>query len=82
MASLIVLDRSGHTQIDWNPTAVATGDPDAVGAVMEAERVLSEHLKSGSTAVAIASPGQAGVRTDRVDPNVHQTVVIPRLVGG
>lgn len=71
----------GDTKIEWDPQAVAQGDPEAIAAVREAEKLLAESFAKGYTAIAVAAPGEPGIRTGRLDPDVT-TVAIPRFVGG
>lgn len=80
MAGLSVLNGSGHTAIKWNPTAVAEGDPEALEAVHEAERVFAEHMAKGATAL-IVRPGVPAVRTDRIHLE-EDVVIVPRIAGG
>lgn len=81
MGVLRVLSHHGDDRYTWEPTAVQTGDPEAVAAVQEAERIFAEQRARGATAVRVA-PDRPAERIDRFDPEAEQIVMIPRVVGG
>ncbi|MFI5274016.1 MAG: hypothetical protein ACHQ4H_13365 [Ktedonobacterales bacterium] len=81
MGILRVLSRSGDDQYTWNAAAIEVGDPDAVAAVREAERIFEEQRARGATAIRI-TPGRPAERVDRFDPEAEQIVMVPRVVGG
>jgi hypothetical protein len=78
---LRVLSRSGDDQYTWSHTAVEVGDPEALAAVREAERIFDEQRARGATAVRMA-PGRPAERIERFDPEAEQIVMVPRVVGG
>jgi hypothetical protein len=78
---LRVLSNKGDTAVKWNPARVASGDPEAIAAVREAERIFAEQRANGATAVD-ARPGQPAKRLDTFDPQVDVIVVMPRVIGG
>ncbi|HEU5439711.1 MAG TPA: hypothetical protein VFU88_10515 [Ktedonobacterales bacterium] len=81
MGMLRVLSRSGDDQFTWNRVAVEVGDPEALAAVREAERIFEEQRAHGATAVRLA-PGRPAERIERFDPEAEQIVMVPRVVGG
>jgi hypothetical protein len=82
MASLSILNASGDTTINWNERAFAAGDPEALAAVAEAERLFAEARAAGAEAFRV----QAGTLAQRVatlDPMAEDDLVmVPRMVGG
>ena len=81
MAVLRVLSVQGDTQVEWEREQAETGDPEAVAALREAERIFAEQRARGATAFRIAPEGRAE-RLDVFDPHAEQIVVVPRVVGG
>lgn len=81
MGVLRVLSHRGDDRYTWEPNAVEVGDPEAVAAVKEAERIFAEHRSKGATAVKMM-PGKPAERLDRFDPEAQEIVMIPRVVGG
>jgi hypothetical protein len=81
MGMLRVLSRRGDDRFKWNPTAVEVGDPEAVAAIKEAERIFEEQRARGATAVRVR-PGQPAERIQQFDPNAEEIIMIPRVVGG
>ena len=81
MGMLRVLSRRGDDRFEWNPTAVEVGDPEAVAAIKEAERIFEEQRARGATAVRVR-PGQPAERIQQFDPNAQEIIMIPRVVGG
>jgi hypothetical protein len=81
MGMLRVLSRNGDDRVTWDYAQVETGDPDAIAAILEAERIFSEQRDGGATAVRV-SPGKPAERIDQFDPEAGQILMIPRVVGG
>lgn len=81
MGMLRVLSRSGDDKYTWSAAGVEVGDPEALEAVREAERIFEEQRSRGATAIRVA-PDQPAERLDRFDPLAEQIVMIPRVVGG
>jgi hypothetical protein len=75
------MSRQGDIQLTWDRAAVQAGDPEAIAAVEEAERVLNAERKKGSTAFAVR-PGVPPVRIDRLDREAEEIVIVPRIIGG
>jgi hypothetical protein len=81
MSVLRVMSRRGDDRVMWDVRQVEVGDPEAVAAVREAERIFSEQRARGATAFKV-DKGQAPVRIDQFDQTAEQIVLIPRVVGG
>ncbi len=81
MSVLRVMSRRGDDRVMWDVRQVEVGDPEAVAAVREAERIFSDQRARGATAFKV-DKGQAPVRIDQFDQTAEQIVLIPRVVGG
>jgi hypothetical protein len=81
MGVLRVLSHRGDDRFTWDTSAVAVGDPEAVAAVREAERIFAEQRARGATAVRV-TPDKPAERIDKFDPQAEQILMIPRVVGG
>lgn len=81
MGMLRVLSRSGDDKYSWSTAGVEVGDPEALAAVREAERIFEEQRNHGATAIRV-TPDRPAERLDRFDPLAEQIVMIPRVVGG
>jgi len=81
MAKLRVLSSRGDTVVEWDEKKVELGDPDALAAVREAERIFDEQRARGATAFVVA-PDKPAQRIDTFDPQADQVVMVPRVAGG
>lgn len=81
MAKLRIMGSTGDRTVEWDQKRAEAGDPEALAAVREAERILEEELRRGGTAFRVA-PGAPARRVDRLDPEADQIVVVPRVAGG
>ena len=81
MGVLRILSHRGDDRYTWEQNAVEVGDPEAVAAVKEAERIFAEQRTKGATAVKVM-PGKPAERLDKFDPEAQEIVMIPRVVGG
>ena len=81
MAKLRVLSSRGDTVVEWDEKKVELGDPDALAAVREAERMFDEQRARGATAFVVA-PDKPAERIDKFDPLAEQVVMVPRVAGG
>jgi hypothetical protein len=81
MAKMRVLSARGDTTIEWDGQKVELGEPEALSAVREAERIFAEQRARGATAFKV-SPGEQAERIDDFDPRAEQIVVVPRVAGG
>jgi hypothetical protein len=81
MGKLRVMSFHGDRTVVWDRERVEVGDPEALEAVREAERILEEQLRRGATAFRVDA-GTPIRRIDRFDPEAEQIVTVPRVVGG
>lgn len=81
MGMLRVMSRRGDDRVAWDVRQVEVGDPEAVAAVREAERIFEDERARGATAFKV-EPGQAPTRIDQFDRTAEQIVIVPRVVGG
>jgi hypothetical protein len=81
MAKLRVLSSRGDTVVEWDQKKADLGDPDALAAVREAERIFEEQRARGATAFVVA-PDKPAERIDTFDPKADQVVIVPRVAGG
>lgn len=81
MGVLRVLSHHGDDRVAWDRTAVIAGDPEAIAAVKEAERIFEEQRQRGATAVKV-STGRPAERINKFDPEAEQILMVPRVVGG
>ena len=78
---LRVMSRRGDDRLTWDNQKIQTGDPEAVAAVREAERIFAQERAKGATAFRVES-GQPVERIERFDATAEQIVLVPRVVGG
>jgi hypothetical protein len=81
VGTLRVMSRRGDDCVAWDTPRVVAGDPEAMAAVREAERLFRDQREHGATAFRI-TPGEAPVRLDEFDQGLEQIVIVPRIVGG
>jgi len=81
MSVLRVMSRRGDDRVLWDVQQVEVGDPEAVAAVREAERIFNDQRARGATAFKVAE-GHAPVRIEQFDQTAEQIVMVPRVVGG
>ncbi len=81
MGVLRVLSHHGDDRLAWDQRAAVAGDPEAVAAVKEAERIFEEQRQRGATAVKVGADRPAE-RIGKFDPEAEQILMIPRVVGG
>jgi hypothetical protein len=82
MSALRILNASGDTCINWDETAYAAGDPEAVAAVQEAERLFETARAAGGEAFRVQA-GAPAQRATRLEPaRTEDVLVIPPMVGG
>ncbi len=81
MGMLRVLSRHGDDRVAWDLEGVKGGDPEALAAVQEAERIFQEQKAHGATAFQVVK-GHMPSRIDQFDMEVEQIVLVPRVVGG
>lgn len=81
MGMLRVMSRRGDDRVIWDTRQVAIGDPEALAAVREAERIFRDQKGRGATAFRVEQ-GQAPTRIEQFDQTAEQIVLVPRVVGG
>lgn len=81
MGTLRVMSQRGDDRFMWDVRRAETGDPEAVAAVREAERIFREQREAGVNKVRVET-GRAPGRLDQFDLNAEQILMIPRVVGG
>ena len=78
---LRVLSARGDTVLEWDERKLQTGDPEALAAVREAERIFEEQRARGATAFKVA-PDKPAQRIDTFDRTAEQIIMVPRVAGG
>ena len=78
---LRVMSRRGDDRITWEEQKAQAGDPEAIAAIREAERIFAQERSKGATAFRI-DPGKPIQRIDQFDETAEQIVMVPRVVGG
>jgi hypothetical protein len=81
MATLRVLDRNGDSPVSWDTRAASAGDPEALAALREAERIFERERARGSQAFRVR-PAAPAERLETFDPGADETVVVPPMAGG
>ncbi len=81
MAKLRVLSHQGDTTVEWDEKKAEVGDPEALEAIREAERIFEEHKAKGATAFKV-DPGKPAEKLERFDKTSEQIVMVPRVAGG
>jgi hypothetical protein len=75
------MSRRGDDRITWEEQKAQAGDPEAIAAIREAERIFAQERSKGATAFRI-DPGKPIQRIDQFDETAEQIVMVPRVVGG
>jgi hypothetical protein len=75
------MSRRGDDRVTWDKQKVSAGDPEAIAAVREAERIFAQERAKGATAFRI-TPGKPVERIERFDQAAEQIVLVPRVIGG
>jgi hypothetical protein len=78
---LRVMSRRGDDCVTWDEQRILSGDPEAIAAVREAERIFEQERAKGATAFRI-DPGKPSQRIEEFDRTAEQIVLVPRVVGG
>lgn len=81
MAQLRVMSARGDKVLTWEPEKAEIGDPEALAAIREAERIFNEERGRGATAFKVEA-GKPAQRLDNFDKTAEQTVIVPRIAGG
>ncbi len=81
MGMVRVMSRRGDDQVSWDVQKAVTGDPEALAAVREAERIFAQECAKGATAFRI-TPEKPTERITHFDQTAEHIVLVPRVVGG
>lgn len=81
MGMLRVMSKRGDDKVAWDVKKVEVGDPEALAAIREAERIFAEERARGASAFKLET-GKAPTRIDTFDQSAEQIVMVPRVVGG
>ena len=81
MGMLRIMSRRGDDRITWDIQKVQAGDPEAIAACQEAERIFVHEHANGATAFRI-EPSVPVQRLEQFDTGASQVVIVPRVVGG
>ena len=81
MGMLRVMSSKGDHTVVWDKSQVDAGDPEALDAVREAERIFEEQRRHGATAFRV-TPGTPVKKLERFEPEVDQIIMVPRVQGG
>jgi fructose-1,6-bisphosphatase/inositol monophosphatase family enzyme len=77
---LRVMSRRGDDRLTWDEQKVLEGNPEAIAAVREAERIFAKALGEGAT-VFVTKAGKPAQRVNKFDATAEQ-IIVPRVVGG
>ena len=81
MAVLRIMNSSGDRSVRWDREGVEVGDPEAIAAVREAERLFEEARARGATGFRVTT-GKPAERIERFDPDAEQIIMVPQVAGG
>ena len=74
MPSMSVMDSTGHSKIDWDPS-----DPESVS---DAEQMFDDLTEKGYAAFRIKYEASQGEQIKDFDPDAHELIMVPPLAGG
>jgi hypothetical protein len=78
---LRVISKRGDERVRWNEQDALAGEPEAIAAIREAERIFAEERARGATAFRV-DPGKPVERLEQFDPQAEQIILVPEVVGG
>jgi hypothetical protein len=78
---LRVMSRRGDDRVTWDEQKVLAGDPEAIAAIREAERIFAQERAKGATAFKVET-GKPAERIEQFDRTAEQIIMVPRVVGG
>ncbi len=81
MGMLRMMSRRGDDRLTWDQQKATLGDPEALAAIREAERIFEQERARGATAFKV-EPGKPVQRIETFDETAEQIVLVPRVVGG
>ena len=81
MGMLRVISKRGDDRVQWDELSAQAGDPEAIAAIREAERIFAQERVRGATAFRVET-GKPAERIEQFDPQAEQIILVPRVVGG
>jgi hypothetical protein len=75
------MSRRGDDRVTWDEQKVLAGDPEALAAIREAERIFAQERAKGATAFKVET-GKPAERIEQFDRTAEQIIMVPRVVGG
>jgi hypothetical protein len=81
MGMLRVISKRGDNRLRWNEQDALAGDPEAMAAIQEAERIFARERARGATAFRV-EPGKPVERIEQFDAQASQIILVPRVIGG
>lgn len=81
MGMLRMMSRRGDERLSWDLRKAEEGDPEALAAIREAERIFHDARALGATAFTVEI-GCLPKRIEQFDPEAVQIVLAPRVIGG
>lgn len=73
MHAMQIMDRTGHTEVRWNPR-----DADEVAVA----RATFETMREKGYRAFVSDDGDKGKRVDEFDPQIKRMIFVPQLRGG
>ena len=80
VSKLRILNNQGDTCVAWDTRKAETGDPEALAAIREVERIFKEHRAKGFTAFKVEPEG--AVKINEFDQTAESIMMVPRVAGG
>jgi len=81
MGMVRVISKRGDDRVQWNEQDAQAGDPEAMAAIREAERIFAQERARGATAFRVEA-GKPTERIEQFDPQAEQIILVPRVIGG
>ena len=81
MGMLRIVSCRGDDRRLWNTEDALAGDAEALAALREVERIFARERARGATAFRVEE-GRPAERVEQFDPQAHQIILVPRVVGG
>ena len=81
MGMLRIISKRGDNRLRWDEQDALAGDPEAMAAIREAERIFARERARGATAFRV-EPGKPVERIEQFDAQASQIILVPRVVGG
>ncbi len=81
MGMLRIMSRRGDDRVAWDLQKAEEGDPEALAAIREAERIFHDARAREATAFSV-EPGCLPRRIEQFDREALQIVLVPRVIGG